>query len=86
MVRIKLMGGGPGDGEKFTVKSIEKETKLQEKKYGDGYFWVYLHSCEFDGSNAHIYVEDHPHDEPDFMPPKSLELSYTNQIPLSDLQ
>jgi len=86
MVRIELIGGGPGDGQEFDVPSLEQQTKLQEKRYGDGFFWVYLYSCNPDGSNPHIYVEGNPHDEPDFVPPKVLELWYTQQIALSDLQ
>lgn len=83
MTDIQLLGGGPGDGQELTIYSIEKERKLQEKKYGEGFFWVFLHSC---GLDAHIYVEEHPHFEPDFMPPKQLQLWYTNQIPLTDLE
>lgn len=84
MVKISLVGGGPGDGEEFEVPSMEQQTKLQEKKYGDhGFFWAYLYSCN---PEPHVYIEGHPHDEPDFMPPNSLELWYTQQIPISDFE
>jgi hypothetical protein len=86
MTTIHLVGGGPGDGEEWDVPSLEQQPKLQEKKYGDGFFWVFLHSCNPDGTDAQIYIEGHPHDEPDFMPPNRLELWYTNQIPITDLQ
>ena len=86
MVVVKLVGGGPGDGQEFEVYSIERERKLQEKKYGSGFFWAYLYSCNSDGSNPHIYVEGHPHYEPDFAPPQELELWYTQQVSILDFQ
>ncbi len=93
MVIVKLVGGGPGDGQEFEVHSIEQERKLQEKKYGDGFFWVYLHSCNPDGSNPHIYIEGHPHqiegeprNYPTFAPPGELELWYTQQVAISDFE
>ena len=85
-VRVELTGGGPGDGQSFVVRKLEEQSKLQEKKYGDAFFWCYLYKCNPDGTNAHIYVEDHPHFEPDFLPPKRIELSYTNQIPIWDFK
>ncbi|NDF13651.1 MAG: hypothetical protein EB060_12665 [Proteobacteria bacterium] len=86
MVVVNLVGGGPGDGQEFEVHSIEQERKLQEKKYGEVFFWVYLHSCNPDGSDPHIYIEGHPHDEPDFAPPRKLELWYTQQVAISDFE
>ena len=83
MVSIKLVGGGPGDGELIDVPSLDQQTKLQEKKYGDGFFWAYLYECD---PEPHIYIEGHPHDEPDFMPPSVLELWYTKQISIADMQ
>ena len=82
MVRVQLTGGGPGDGEEFEITSLESQTKLQEKRYGDGFFWAFLYGC--DSSGPHVYVEQDPHFEPDFVPPRTLELWYDNRIALSD--
>jgi len=80
MVSIRLINGGPGDGEVVKVVSFEQQMKLREKEYGGGFFWLYLHSCNRDGSKQHVYIEDHPHGKPDFTPPNKLEMSYNQEV------
>jgi len=83
---VKLLGGGPGDGLEFEVKSIKQERKLQEKRFGDVFFWAYLHSCNEDGSSSHVYIEAHPHEVAEFLPPKELKLWYTQEVAISDFE
>jgi hypothetical protein len=86
MVVIELFGGGQGDGQVIEVYSISNEINLHEMRCGDGFFWAYLHRLDPDSPEAQIYIEGHPHDEPDFLPPRKLELWYTNQLSAEDFK